>query len=220
MSLKKLRIVGLGALALAVASWGNLSRAEESGWTATNFEVHHTAPAEVAEVYQFANETFGFVPNLTKVMAGSPALLNSYIGTQKNLKAMAKLNQAEINIVQMSIAVENQCKYCTAGHTMAGRMFFKTPEADMQAICQRRELSDPKQRALQRFAMLLYHGRGHVSEAEMETFLAAGYTREQALDVVACVAAKVMSNYTNALAKTEIDEPIKPIAAQLNFAKR
>lgn len=188
--------------------------------TTTGFTVHNTPDESVRPRYEFAVTNFGFVPNLTKVMAGSPALLNSYVELQNNLRDQGMLSQAEINIVQMSIAVENGCSYCTAGHTMAGRVFFKTPEEHMRSVALQQQLSDPKLRELQAFAVALYDGRGHVTDDQMSRFLGAGYTRDQALDVVACVAAKVMSNYTNALADTELDEPLKPIAESLGAARR
>lgn len=185
--------------------------------TTSGFVVHDSPPSNTEAVYEQIHDNFGFVPNLAKVMAGSPALLNGYFNLQNQLRDHGKLSQAEINIVQMSIAVENQCSYCTAGHTMAGRVFFKTSEEDMRAVCMRQPLSDPKHRALQRFALEIYNGHGQVSDATMQAFLSAGYTRDQALDVVACISAKVMSNFTNAIAKTELDPPLQEIAAGLKM---
>lgn len=189
----------------------------QSGKTASGFSIHETAPETVTDIYEFYTANFGFVPNLAKVMAGSPALMRSYTDTQKNLKQYAHLSQAEINVVQLSLAVENKCKYCTAGHTMAGQSFFKTPMQHMQEIREREILSDPKLNVLRNFALHVYHGRGSVSDTEIKKFYSAGYSREQAMDVVACIAAKVMSNYTNALAKTELDKPMQPFAQGLSF---
>lgn len=186
--------------------------------TPGGFQQHETPPAGLESVWEFYSTNFGFVPNLAKVMAGSPALLKSYVDTQNNLKANAKLSQAEINVVQMAIAVENKCEYCTAGHTMAGQAFFKTPMEVMQAVRSRKVVNDPKMNALRNFAIRVYMSRGEVRQEDMEKFLKAGYTRDQALDVVACVSAKVMSNYTNSLAKTPLDEPLKPLAQGLSFA--
>ena len=123
-------------------------------------------------------------------------------------------------MVQMAIAVENKCEYCTAGHTMAGKAFFKTPMDVMQSVRKRKVLNEPKLNSLRNFAILVYAKKGEVGENELQAFLDAGYSRAQALDVVTCVAAKVMSNYTNSLAKTPIDEPLQPLAADLPFAEK
>ena len=209
----------LCAALLAAATFQSGS-AFGQGKTASGFTVHETAPEAVKDVYELYKKNFGFVPNLAKVMADSPALLKSYTGLQNNLQQHGKLSQAEINVVQLTIAVENKCEYCTAGHTMAGKMFFKTPDDWMASIRARQAPKDAKTQALQRFALMVYNKRGEVPADELQKFLEAGYTRAQALDVVTCVAAKVMSNYTNSLAKTELDEPLKPLAEGLDFDDR
>ncbi|MEO1526368.1 MAG: carboxymuconolactone decarboxylase family protein [Planctomycetota bacterium] len=199
---------------------GETPTAPDSSATPTGFQVHEQAPEGTADVYEFYRSTFGFVPNLAKVMASSPSLLKSYVDTQNNLKASGNLTQAEINVVQMAIAVENKCEYCTAGHTMAGKMFFKTPMDVMQQVRMRQAMKEPKLNALRNFAILVYARRGEVGANDFQQFLDAGYTRAQALDVVACVAAKVMSNYTNSLAKTPIDAPLLPLTDGLPFAAK
>jgi hypothetical protein len=45
----------------------------------------------------------------------------------------------------------------------------------------------------------------------MEGLLKAGYTNQTILDVILGVAVKVMSNYTNHMAHTTLDEVIKPL---------
>lgn len=209
----------LGSTVLAAASLSALiASAQPPAMTPSGFTVHNTPPAGVEDVYEYGVANFGFVPNLQKVMAGSPALLRSYVDTQKRIKESARLSPAEVNVVQMAIAVENECEYCTAGHTMAGKEFFKTPAEHMEAVRTRAGMSDPKLNALRAFAIQTYASRGEVSPTDLKAFLDAGYTREHALDVVACIGAKVMSNYTNSLAKTPLDAPLVPLAEGLPFA--
>ena len=214
----KFRWIAYSLVVLVVLSGSVM--AEDGAKTATGFVKHENPPKETETIYNFYKETFGFVPNLAQVMSGSPALMKSYYQTQNNLRDHGKLSQAEINVVQMAIAVENKCSYCVAGHTMAGQVFFKTPMDVMQGVRSRQALNTPKLNALRNFAIQVYAERGQVAQQDLQTFLTAGYTRDQALDVVTCVAAKVMSNYTNALAKTELDEPLKPLATGLDFARK
>jgi AhpD family alkylhydroperoxidase len=169
------------------------------------FPMHPTAPAGLDDEYAFFAGNFGFAPHLAQIMAGSPGLLKGYVATQKGLLQAGNLTPAEVNVVQLAIAVENECSYCTAGHTAAGKLVFGSADADMAAIRACQPLADPKLAALQRFAARLYGSRGRPDEAELQGFLDAGFSRAHALDVVACIAAKVMSNYTNALAGTAID---------------
>lgn len=189
--------------------------------TERGFAIHDmkTAPEAVMPYLEFGMENFGFVGNLTGVMADSPALANSYYLLQLNLQRIGTLSPPEDNIVQMSIAMENECQYCVAGHTLAGKVFFKSPAAQLEAIRAEAELPEAKFNALRDFGLQVYESRGRVTDAQLQAFLDAGYTRSQALDVVANVAAKVMSNYANQLARTPLDEQIAPMAEGLPFAE-
>ena len=70
-------------------------------------------------------------------------------------------------------------------------------------------LSDLKLESLRLFTIAMVDGRGHVSGEEWDDFVGAGWTQQQALEVVFAVAMKVMSNYTNALAGVPLDEMVK-----------
>lgn len=47
--------------------------------------------------------------------------------------------------------------------------------------------------------------RGVVDPADVDAFLAAGFTRAQVLEVILGIATKVLSNYTNHIAATPLD---------------
>ena len=189
--------------------------------TERGFAIHTraSAPTSTQAILDYFQKTFKFVPNLAAVMAESPALLNSYHGLQQNLQKIGSLSPPEDNIVQMSIAMENECQYCVAGHTMAGKVFFKSPDKQIEALRAKAKLPEAKLNALRDFALQVYNSKGRVSDKQLKTFFAAGYTKKQALDVVANVAAKVMSNFTNQMARTPLDEPLKPLAKGLPFAE-
>jgi len=51
--------------------------------------------------------------------------------------------------------------------------------------------------------------RGVIDESELEEFYSAGYGNQQLLEIVLGLAQKVMSNYTNHLADTPVDQPFK-----------
>lgn len=142
--------------------------------------------------------------NVFKVMGSSPALLQSYKDVSKNLKEKGSLSETEVAIVMLTAAVENECKYCSAAHTMQVRGGGHDNDT-IAAIQSGSPIADPKIEALRVFTLRVYETRGRVSDAELRSFLDAGYTHAQALDVVACIAAKVMTNYTNQLAGTPVD---------------
>lgn len=156
--------------------------------------------------------------NVFKVMGTSPALLQSYKDVSKNLKEQGSLSQAEINVVLMTAAVENKCKYCTAAHTGGARRNGVEDET-IRAIQESTGIADEKLRVLHDFTLRVYETRGRVSDDEIQTFLDAGYTHGQALDVVACLAAKVMTNYANQMAGTPVDEFLQAEIDKMSAAK-
>ena len=172
-------------------------------------------PTEVREVFDWYKENFGFVPNLAKVLSASPAALRSYWLTQLALSKHGLLTPAEHNTIQMSIAVENRCKYCTSGHQMAGAQFFGSEEEDLMAIRNEGTIPSSKFDALRSFTLEVYRNKGCISDQVLERYLAAGYTKAQAVEVITNIGVKVMSNLTNQLTMTEVDEPLAPLAEGL-----
>ena len=70
-------------------------------------------------------------------------------------------------------------------------------------------LPNAKLEALHRFATIVVRERGFASDADVDAFLAAGYTRQNVLEVILGVATKVMSNYTNHIVHTPYDAFMK-----------
>ncbi|GGI58439.1 hypothetical protein GCM10011444_27480 [Winogradskyella haliclonae] len=180
-----------------------------------NLEIQENPSKEVQAVYDWYNEIFQFVPNLGKLLSNSDAALLSYTHMQWHLEKLGNLTPEENNIVQLTIAIENECKYCTAGHTLAGKVLFGSADADLNALRSRTALSNEKFNALHEFTKAVYNSNGRVSDAVLENFRNAGYNNSQALDVITNISAKVLSNLANQLAINEVDEPIQPFAQGL-----
>ena len=195
----------------------NITKHEEMKETLRGFKMDEVSnePEEVKEVFDWYKSNFGFVPNLAKVLSASPAALRSYWLTQLQLQNYGVLSPDEHNIIQMSISVENRCKYCTAGHNMIGKAFFNSEEEDLQALRNESTLSTEKFDALRSFSVEVYQNKGRVSEDSLTDFLSHGYSKAQAIEVVTNIAAKTMSNLTNQLALTELDEPLVTFAEGL-----
>ena len=68
-------------------------------------------------------------------------------------------------------------------------------------------IDDKKLEALRLFTHKMVDQRGVLNEGELDAFLAAGYTPENALEVVLGIAMKTLSNYANHLMDTPIDAP-------------
>ena len=189
-------------------------------FTERDFSIHtiDSAPEASKEALNWYTENFGMVPNLAGLLAESPALLTSYWNTQNNLLESAALTPAEVNIVQTAVAHANACQYCVAGHTAFGKTeLFNNTDEQLNAIRQDEKFDDPKLEALRDFALLVLRNQGRMASSQLQTFVDAGYSRQAALDVVACIAAKVMSNYANQIALTPIDDAFAPLATDLPY---
>lgn len=163
-----------------------------------------TAPAASKPVLDEVSKAFGFVPNLQANMAESPELLAGYTALW-DLVAKSTLTPHEQQVVYLTANFEHNCHYCMAGHTTLAKMIKMDP-AVIAALRAGGALPDAKLEALHRFTTIVVRERGFVPEAEVDSFLAAGYTRRNVLEVVLGVATKVMSNYTNHLVGTQLDK--------------
>ncbi len=162
-----------------------------------------TAPTVSAEMLNSVQASWGFVPNLHRVLAESPAALEAY-ATLWGIAEKTSFTPQERHIVYLSIIYENECTYCMAGHTNLSRM-AKVDDAAISAVRDGTEIADAKMEALHSFAALVTRNRGVVSQADVAAFKAAGYTNQAVLDVLVLAATKLISNYTNHLADTPND---------------
>ena len=53
---------------------------------------------------------------------------------------------------------------------------------------------------------------GVIEQADINTFYAAGFSKQNLLDIVLVLAQKIMSNFTHHLANTPVDEAFKAFA--------
>jgi alkylhydroperoxidase family enzyme len=149
------------------------------------------APEASKPILGEVKKAFGFVPNLQANMAESPELLAGYTALW-DLFAKSSLTPHEQQVVYLTANFEHNCHYCMAGHTTLAKM-IKMDASVIAALRAGTALPDVKLEALHRFATLVVRERGFVPETNV-------------LEVVLGVATKVMSNYTNHLVDTQLDE--------------
>ena len=166
-----------------------------------------SAPAASTEILDGVQKSWGFIPNLHRVLAESPAALEAY-ATLWGIAEKTGFTPQERNIVYIAIIYENECTYCMAGHTNLSRMAKVEPEA-ISAVREGRPIADSKLEALRQFAAKVTRNRGVVNEADVSSFKAAGYDNRAMLDVLVLAATKLISNYANHLAQTPLDAFMK-----------
>lgn len=164
-----------------------------------------SAPEASRPVLERTAKMYGFVPNLYGVLANAPAAVHAYASLNEVLGEHGQLSPAEQQAAILAISVENGCTYCVAAHSMVAQRAGLDRDA-IDALREGRSLDDAKLEALTTFARQVVEKRGWVGDDSLEAFVAAGYQPAIALEVVALVALKTLSNYTNHIADTPLDE--------------
>ena len=170
------------------------------------FQLHtpDTAPEGARDFITGVNKKMGFVPSLYAVFAENPTVLNAYTQLSDQL-SKSGLTPLEQQVVTITASVENECHFCVAAHTTISEGAGLDLDV-IYAVREDRAIDDPKLEALRLFTKKTVIDRGFVSDADVDAFLAAGYTRANVLAVILGVALKVISNYTNHVAETPVNE--------------
>ena len=178
----------------------------------TDFTIHtaETAPQDSKQLLEKSQAAFGMIPNLHAVMAEAPGLLEGYQKLHE-LFLQSSFDDEEKTVVWQAINVEHGCHYCVPAHTGIAHS-MKVDGAISDALRDETPLSDPRLEALRTFTLSMVRGRGNVDDAEMQTFFDAGFNKRHVLEIVLGLSQKVMSNYTNHLAETPVDEPFEKFA--------
>ncbi|QDC10866.1 carboxymuconolactone decarboxylase family protein [Oceanicola sp. D3] len=186
----------------------------------TDFTLHDetTAPEESLPLIEKSKKAFGRLPGLHKVMAEAPALMEGYQVLHGLFQNNTSFDKDEITVVWQTINVEHACHYCVPAHTGIAKA-MKVDDAISDALRDETPLPTERLEALRTFTLEMVRQRGEVSDAQVQTFLDAGYTRRQVLEIVLGIAQKVMSNYTNHLADTPVDAPMQQFAWEKKGAK-
>lgn len=162
-----------------------------------------SAPAGSRSILDAAKNSLGFVPNLYATMAESPAVLEGYT-TLSRIFGKASFDETERQVILLTASFENGCDYCMAAHSTIAAGGGVADDV-ITALRDGAPIGDARLDALARFARLVVQERGWVGESALEAFLAAGFTRAQALEVVLGVGLKTISNYVDHLAEPPLD---------------
>jgi AhpD family alkylhydroperoxidase len=180
--------------------------------TETTYAVHtvESAPELAREALTHLQASVGAIPNLAASMAESPALLNGFLALRE-LYAKTGFTPGEVQLLSLTAAYENDCAWCMAFHTamaLKAGLDRDTIDALRMGVAPR----DGRLAALSNFSRAMVRHRGAVDTETLQAFLAAGYTRQQALDVVMGMAFSLMANYAGHLTRPPVDDFLAPHA--------
>jgi alkylhydroperoxidase family enzyme len=171
----------------------------------TTFPVHtlDTAPERSKPALRQLQSAFGMIPNILGTMATSPVLINSLVGLFQHVHG-GSFTEAQVQTVLLTDAVTNASTWAVAFHTTLALQEGIDP-AEVEAIRQGRLPRDPKLAALSALAKRMIETRGRVGDQDIDRFIAAGFGKDLALEVIAIVAASTITNYTGSITEPPLE---------------
>lgn len=163
------------------------------------------ASGRARELLDGVQKKLGRTPNLMRTMANQPAVLDAYLRVGEAL-AQGGFDAKTREAIALTAAGANACEYCASAHTAISQS-LKVDAAEIHARLAGRS-ADPKLAAALAFTRAIVAKRGEVSDADLAAVRAAGYDDGAIVEIVANVAANILTNYLNHVARTEIDFPV------------
>jgi alkylhydroperoxidase family enzyme len=178
----------------------------------TTFPIHtmQSAPERSKPALQQLQSAFGMIPNLIGAVATSPVLINSLVGLFGNVHG-GSFTEAQVQTVLLTDAVTNVSTWAVAFHTALALKEGIDP-ADVQAIRDGRLPKGSKLAALSALARTMIEKRGRLDDRDVHQFIAAGFSQDHALEVIAIVAASTITNYSGSITKTPLEAPFQAYA--------
>jgi uncharacterized peroxidase-related enzyme len=165
-----------------------------------------SATGKAAELLAQVQKSLGQTPNMTKVMANSPALLESWLALSGAV-AGGELPAPVRERLAISTAQLNGCEYCLSAHTYIGANIAKVEPAELDSA-RKGQSNDPHVAALLKLSNDIAENAGDVDDADIEAAREAGVTDEEIGELVANLALNILTNYFNVLAHVDNDWPV------------
>lgn len=156
------------------------------------------------ETMEEVSKKLGRVPNMYRVMANAPAVLETYTKLNGALSS-GSLGSRMAELIALAAAETNGCSYCLSAHTFLGA---KAGLSEVQIMNGRRFFSaEEKEHAGLLFAKKIIDSPKEISPIDAELLKSAGYSGGDILEIVANVVRNLFTNYINIIAGTEVDWP-------------
>ncbi len=159
----------------------------------------------VKDLLDGVHKGLGGVPNLFRVAAQSPSVLEGMVGLFGAV-AKGRLPVGTREAIALVVSEIDGCDYCLSAHTVLGKRADLSDEAMTKARAGKGD--EPRLAAAVGLARAIVETRGHVAEADLGDARRAGLSDGEILEVVANVALTTFTNYLNEVATTDIDFPV------------
>jgi uncharacterized peroxidase-related enzyme len=171
-----------------------------------HFTTHtiQSAPESTKPILEQLQQGLGFVPNLAATMAGSPSLLEAYVGLNSSF-GRGSFSPVERELVLMTTSYENACSYCMAVHSTFAKVHGAS-ELDLNAVRAGKLPADTCLAALVNFTRQVVRKKGQVSNEDIQSFLEAGFSEAQILEVLIGVSQGSLASLVHHMTGAKLDE--------------
>jgi len=162
-----------------------------------------SAPEKSKASLKSLQQVLGIIPNIAGAMATSPVLIDCLVGMFQKVHG-GSFSEAQIQTVLLTNAVTNRSEWPVAFHSALALEQGLDP-ADVDAMRAGKSPKDAELAPLSTLARTLIEKRGRLDEDDIQGFVAAGFSTELLLEVIAIVAASTITNYTGSVAKPPLE---------------
>jgi uncharacterized peroxidase-related enzyme len=164
----------------------------------------HTATGEAKALLDAVQAKLGATPNFLRVLANSPAALDSFLGLH-HIAEHGALDLPTRERIAVALAEQNSCEYCLSAHSAIGR---KAGLSNEEITANRDGMSqDAQAGAAVAFARALVEHTGEVTQAELDAVRAAGYGDAEIVEIIVHVGMNLLTNILGKASRVEIDFP-------------
>lgn len=163
-----------------------------------------TAHGRTKELLATVEKAFGATPNVAKVMANSPAVLDSFLAVSTAM-GEARIGGKLHHQIKLATSEANTCDYCNSILTHLGNQ-GGISAADM-IEGRKASSSDPRTDAALKFASAVLETHGKVGDDDLQAVRGAGFGDTEIVEIVASVVVGCFTNFLNNVADTTLDIP-------------
>ncbi len=169
------------------------------------------ATGRTKELFDTVQQAFGMIPNTARVMANSPAVLDSFLAFSTAMGG-ARIGIKLHNQLKLTTSETNSCSYCTSILSAVAPSAGLT--ADDILAGRTGNSGDRRTKAALAFASDVLESRGKVSNQQLTAVRDAGFGDADIVEIVASVVLGCFTNFLNNVADTDLDIPkVEPVEA-------
>ncbi|WP_417449765.1 carboxymuconolactone decarboxylase family protein [Kordiimonas sp.] len=166
---------------------------------------HDSAPEASRPLLDAVKAQLGTVPNLFRLIANSPKVLEGFLGFNGALGKTLDVKTRER--IALAVAEINGCDYCLSAHNYLAANLARLDSEEIDRA-RKGTSADARANAAVAFAAKVTRSRGRVEDADIRAVKSAGLSEAEVVEIVAVVAENFFTNMLNNVAETEIDFPV------------